>query len=62
MTLRENIDCFLPCDNLVAVESLVAQLRQSSAVQHINLLVTDDFASKNKPLDGTLFVVVDSIM
>lgn len=62
MTLRENIDCFLPCDNLVAVEPLVEQLRQSSAVQHINLLVTDDFASKNEPLDGTLFVVVDSIM
>ena len=62
MTFRENIDCFLPCDDLKAIEPLIGQLRQSSAVQHINLLVTDDFANSNKPLDGTSFVVVDNIM
>ena len=62
MTFRENIDCFLPCDDLKAIEPLIGQLQQSSAVQHINLLVTDDFANSNKPLDGTSFVVVDNIM
>ena len=62
MTFRENIDCFLPCDDIKAIEPLIGQLQQSSAVQHINLLVTDDFANSNKPLDGTSFVVVDNIM
>ena len=62
MTFRENIDCFLPCDDLKAIEPLIGQLQQSSAVQHINLLVTDDFANSYKPLDGTSFVVVDNIM
>ena len=61
MILRENIDCFLPCDDIAAVEPLIRQLRQSSAVQHINLLVTEDFAAANKPLEDTAFIVVDNI-
>ena len=62
MTFRENIDCFLPCDDLTVIEPLIGQLQKSSAVQHINLLVTENFANSNKPLDGTAFVVVDNIM
>ena len=61
MILRENIDCFLPCDDIAVVEPLIRQLRQSSAVQHINLLVTEDFAAANKPLEDTAFIVVDNI-
>lgn len=61
MGQRENIDCFLPCDDLAVVEPLVDQMRQSSAVQHINLLVTTGFAGSNKPLKDTSFIIVDSI-
>lgn len=62
MGLRENIDCFLPCDNLTDVEPLLSQLRQSNAIQHINLLVTKEFACKNQPPEDAAFIIVDNIL
>ena len=42
--MREKIDCFLPCDDLMQVQQTIAQLRNSRTVQNIFLLV-------NSPLE-----------
>ena len=39
--MREKIDCFLPCDNLLAVQHTISQLRGSKTIQHIFLLVSE---------------------
>ena len=42
--MREKIDCFLPCDDLLLAQQTITQLRNSRTVQNIYLLV-------NSPLD-----------
>jgi len=59
--MSEFIDCFLLCDNLPVVEELVNQLRESKTIQHINLLVSEDFAKENTVPDNCKFIVADSI-
>ena len=44
--MREKIDCFLPCDSIQIIEDTINQLRESKTVQHINLLVTEEFARR----------------
>ena len=39
--MREKIDCFLPCSDLVAAEQLIGQLRGSKTIHHIFLLVNE---------------------
>ncbi len=59
--MREKIDCFLPCNNIHAIEDTISQLRESKTVQHINLLVTEDFAKENIAPDNCAFIVTDNI-
>ena len=46
--MREKIDLFLPCDD-------------NKTVQHINLLVSSDFAAQHQVPDGCTFVVIDRL-
>ncbi len=62
MGLRENVDCFIPCDDLVAAKQTIEQLSQCPAVQHIYLLTSNDSATAHEPLPGTSFITVDNIM
>ena len=59
--MREKIDCFLPCDDMSAVADTLQVLRQSKTIQHINLLVTQDFADGNAAPDNCTMIVVDSL-
>ena len=59
--MREKIDLFLPCEDLdVALETL-AELHDNKTVQHINLLVSGDFAARHQVPDGYTFVVIDRL-
>ncbi len=60
--MRERIDCFLPCDNVAVVEQTLAQLRDNKTVQHINLLVTKEFAEANTNPENTTFVETDGLL
>ena len=46
--MRENIDCFLPCEDLNSIENTLNDLRQNKCVQYIFLLVSEDFARENE--------------
>ena len=59
--MREKIDCFLPCDDVCAIADTLQVLRQSKTIQHINLLVTPDFAQHNEAPDNCSLLAVDSI-
>ena len=59
--MREKIDCFLPCDSIQIIEDTINQLRESKTVQHINLLVTEEFAKENIAPDNCVFIVTDNI-
>lgn len=62
MGLRENVDCFIPCDDLETAKQTVNKLSQSPAVQHIYLLTSNDFAVKHEPPTGTSFITADNVM
>lgn len=56
------IDCFLPCEDMAVTGPVLAQLRQSKIVQHIHLLVSEEFARRN-PVPGNCdFVVVENLL
>lgn len=59
--MREKIDCFLPCDNISTIEKILEVLLKSKTVQHINLLVTEEFATNNKTPEGCCEIVVDNL-
>ena len=44
--MREKIDCFLPCDDLKTALHTVRQLRVSKTIQHIFLLVSQQFSEE----------------
>ena len=50
--MRGKIDCFLLCDNLSTSEDLLQELQRSKTVQHVNLLVTADFAAETQAPEG----------
>ena len=56
------IDCFLPCENINATEVVVEQLRASKAVQHIYLMVTEEFAETHQVPENCTFVVIDYLL
>ncbi len=60
--MRQKIDCFLPCDSVESIESMIETLRQSKTIQHIHLLVDADFASKNSVPDNCSLMVVDRLL
>lgn len=58
--MRKTIDCFLPCEDFEDIENLVEVLYNSKTVQHINLLVNEDYARTHSIPHGCCFVVVES--
>lgn len=57
--MREKIDLFLPFEALEKGEKTLLELHENKTVQHINLLVSSDFASQHQVPEGCTFVVID---
>ena len=59
--MREKIDLFLPCEDLMMAQEALTELHDNKTVQHINLLVSSDFAAQHQVPDGCTFVVIDRL-
>ena len=59
--MREKIDLFLPCEDLEMVQEALCELHDNKTVQHINLLVSNDFAARHQVPEGCAFVVIDRL-
>lgn len=59
--MREKIDIFLPCEDLMVAQEALTELHDNKTVQHINLLVSSDFAAQHQVPDGCTFVVIDRL-
>ena len=57
--MRDKIDLFLPFEALEKGEETLLELHENKTVQHINLLVSSDFASQHQVPEGCTFVVID---
>ncbi len=57
--MREKIDLFLPFEALEKGEETLLELHENKTVQHINLLVSSDFAPQHQVPEGCTFVVID---
>ena len=57
--MREKIDLFLPFEALEKGEETLLELHENKTGQHINLLVSSDFASQHQVPEGCTFVVID---
>ena len=59
--MREKIDLFLPCEDLEVAKDTLLELHENKTVQHINLMVSADFAAHHQVPDGSTFVVIDRL-
>ena len=59
--MRGSVDCFLPCDDMEAMESTLELLRREKAVHHIHLLVTREFAERHEAPRDCGYVVVGDL-
>ena len=59
--MREKIDLFLPCEDLKEAQKALVELHDNKTVQHINLLVSTDFAAHHQVPDGCTFVIIDRL-
>ena len=59
--MRQKIDLFLPCDDQDVAQEALLELHDNKTVQHINLLVSADFAASHQVPDGCTFIVVDRL-
>ena len=59
--MREKIDLFLPCEDLMVAQEALTELHDNKTVQHINLLVSSEFAAQHQVPDGCTFVVIDRL-
>ena len=59
--MREKIDLFLPYEALETAQHTLVTLREDKTVQHINLLVSSDFACHHQVPEGCTFVVIDRL-
>ena len=57
--MREKIDLFLPCEDLNEAQKALVELHDNKTVQHINLLVSTDFAAHHQVPDGCTFIIID---
>ena len=57
--MREKTDLFLPFEALEKGEETLLELHENKTVQHINLLVSSDYASQHQVPEGCTFVVID---
>ena len=56
--MRQKIDLFLPCEDLDVAKEALLELHDNKTVQHINLLVSADFAASHQEPEGCTFIVV----
>ena len=59
--MREKIDLFLPCEDLMVAQEALPELHYNKTVQHITLVVRSDFAAQHQVPDGCTFVVIDRL-
>ena len=59
--MRQKIDLFFPCEDLDVAQEALLELYDNKTVQHINLLVSADFAASHQVPDGCTFIVVDRL-
>ena len=59
--MRQKIDLFLPCEDLDVAQEALLELHDNKTVQHINLLVSADFAASHQVPDRCTFIVVDRL-
>ena len=59
--MRQKIDLFLPCEGQDVAQEALLELHDNKTVQHINLLVSADFAASHQVPDGCTFIVVDRL-
>ena len=59
--MRQTIDCFMACSRVDDVRALVGQLRQSSDVRRLFLLVSEEMARTTEAPDDCTFVVTDRL-
>ena len=59
--MRQKIDLFLPCEDLDVAKEALLELHDNKTVQHVNLLVSADFAASHQVPDGCTFIVVDRL-
>ena len=59
--MRQKIDLFLTCEDLDVAKEALLELHDNKTVQHINLLVSADFAASHQVPDGCTFIVVDRL-
>lgn len=57
--MREKIDLFLPFEALEKGQETLLELHENKTVQHINLLVSSEFAAQHQVPEGCTFVVID---
>ena len=55
--MRQKIDCFIACQSVESLHDTIRQLRQTFAVRHIFLMVSEHLADAAVPQDCTLLVV-----
>ena len=51
----------MPCEDLDVAQEALLELHDNKTVQHINLLVSADFAASHQVPDGCTFIVVDRL-
>ena len=59
--MRQTIDCFMACSRVDDVRALAGQLRQSSDVRRLFLLVSEEMARTTEAPDDCTFVVADRL-
>ena len=59
--MRQKIDLFLPCEDQDVAQEALLELHDNKTVQHLNLLVSADFAASHQVPDGCTFIVVDRL-
>ena len=59
--MREKIDCFLPCDDIIVIEELLDVLRQDKTIHHIHLLVSEEFSKKHTAPRDCSYLVVNNL-
>ena len=58
----QKTDCFIACQSLSEVQPQVSQLRHSSCVRHIFLLVNAELAAQEKAPQDCSFVITDNLV
>ena len=59
--MREKIDLFLPCDDLLEAQKMLLELQDSKVVLRIHFFVSAEFAARFQVPNGCTFVVVDRL-